>query len=300
MSKTLVSGGCGFIGSHLVDRLIKEGHEVTVIDDLSTGHKENLNNKARFIRSDVAYWMDNFSEFASSEYVFHLAALPRVIPSINNPILTNHNNVNGTLGVLMAAKECGVIKRVIFMSSSAIYGNSNPPSIETNEPDFLNPYALTKYFGEQYCRLFTKLYGIDTVSLRGFNIYGNRMDPEGDYATAIAIFMNQKAKGEPMTIIGDGEQRRDFIHVDDVVDANIMAMKKDKDFNGDVINIGYGKSYSINELTKMIGGKTVNIPEKKGEARETLADITRAAKYLDWSPKISLKDGLKMLDLSTI
>ncbi len=290
----IVTGGAGFIGSHLIDRLIDDDHQVTIIDNLSTGFRRNLNPRAEFIKEDIINLERIRKYFKDKDYVFHLAALPRIQPSIENPYLTHENNITGTLNILLAAKNYK-IKKVIYSASSSCYGTNKPPLKENDMPHCLNPYAVSKYTGEVYCRLFSDLYNLDTVSLRYFNVYGSRADPAGDYATVIPIFLRQKANNQPLTIVGDGKQKRDFTYIDDIVEANIKAMNYQGKLKGEVINIGTGKNYSINQLAKMIGGKVVHLPPRLGEAKATLADNTKALKILKWKPKISLKQGLKMI-----
>ncbi len=292
MPKYLVTGGAGFIGSNLVDALIKNGMSVTVIDNLSTGKKENINPKAKFIKADICNLKKIQPYFKNINGVFHVAALPRVQPSILNPLAPNEANVTGTLNVLWAAK-IAKIKRVVYSSSSSVYGNSKIlPFKETLKPNPLSPYALQKFIGEEYCKLFSKLYGIETVSLRYFNVYGPRMIKSGAYVTAIKIFLGQRERGEPLTIAGNGKQTRDFTHVLDVVNANILAMQNYKIRAGETLNIGPGKSYSINKIAKMIGGKTIRIPPRT-EPRHTLADNTLAKKLLGWRPKENLEKTIK-------
>lgn len=292
--RMIVTGGAGFIGSHLIDRLIDDDHQVTIIDNLSTGFRRNLNPRAEFIKEDIINLERIRKYFKDKDYVFHLAALPRIQPSIENPYLTHENNITGTLNILLAAKNYK-IKKVIYSASSSCYGTNKPPLKENDMPHCLNPYAVSKYTGEVYCRLFSDLYNLDTVSLRYFNVYGSRADPAGDYATVIPIFLRQKANNQPLTIVGDGKQKRDFTYIDDIVEANIKAMNYQGKLKGEVINIGTGKNYSINQLAKMIGGKVVHLPPRLGEAKATLADNTKALKILKWKPKISLKQGLKMI-----
>lgn len=294
IKKCLVTGGAGFIGSHLVDRLIKDGCSVTIIDNLSTGYKRNLNSRAKFIRADIKKLSQIKKHFSGQEFVFHLAAIPRIQPSIKDPFLTNDNNITGTLNVLFASSKAGV-KRVIYSASSSCYGTNNPPLREDDKPHCLNPYAVSKYTGEIYCKLFSELYGLDTINLRYFNVYGQRMDNQGDYSTVIAIFLRQKKRGEPLTIVGDGRQKRDFTYVDDVVEANIKAMEYKKKFKGEIINIGTRENYSINQLAKIIGGKNVHIPMRPGEAKSTLADNSKAWKILEWRPKVKLEEGIQKI-----
>lgn len=294
MSKVLVTGGAGFIGSHLVDRLLEAGHEVVVIDDLSTGRQQNLNPKAQFTKADIADYDAIAPQFAGVEAVFHLAARARIQPSIQHPLQSNASNITGTLNVLWAAKNAGV-KKVIYSASSSAYGDQPTlPLKESMAPKPKSPYALQKWVGERYCALFDELYELSTVSLRYFNVYGLRQLVDGPYATVIGIFLDQVAEGKPMTIVGDGEQRRDFTYVSDVVEANLLAWQKDVR-SGEVINIGTGKNYSVNELAGLIGGPTINLPPRPGETKVTLAQVTKAKKLLGWEPKITLEEGVAEL-----
>ena len=287
--KCLVTGGAGFIGSNLVDRLIDEGIEVIVIDNLSTGKKENINPKAKFIACDIAQTKMDFliKQIEGVDVLFHLAALARVQPSIDDPIPFNEVNINGTLNVLFAAYKAGV-KKVVYSASSAAYGDAEKmPQLETDPTNPLSPYGLQKYVGEQYCKMFSQVYGLDTVSLRYFNVYGERMLLEGAYCLVLGIFARQMLEGKPLTINNDGEQRRDFTYVGDVVNANILAAHHKDKLNGDVINIGNGDNYSVNEVVKMYGGQST-AGQKVLEPFETLADITKAKKVLGWEPKGNL------------
>lgn len=292
MSKCLVTGGAGFIGSHLVDALIERGHKVSVIDNLSTGKRENLNCRAEFHEVDIRGFEKIRPIFNGVDFVFHLAARPRIPLSIQDPISSNENNLNATLNVLVAARDAKV-KKVIYSSSSSIYGDQKElPARETMSPQPLNPYGLQKYVGELYCKIFSELYGLPTVSLRYFNVFGPRALLEGAYATVVGIFLRQKRDGEPLTIIGDGEQTRDFTYIKDVVRANIMAVESPVG-KGEALNIGAGHNYSINHLAKIIGGETVNIPQRPGEIKHSLADTALAEKVLGWQPKYNLESGLK-------
>ncbi|MFY9457534.1 MAG: SDR family oxidoreductase [Candidatus Spechtbacterales bacterium] len=298
---TLVTGGAGFIGSNLVQRLVSDGHQVTVVDNLSTGKRENLpagqaglHKNAEFFELDISDLDAIKPTFEGKDIVFHVAALPRLTRSIEDPASTFKSNVTGTLNVLLAARDAGV-KRVVYSASSSAYGFQDKlPLCETMPPKPLNPYGLSKYVGEELCREFTNFYGLDTISLRYFNVYGPRMDMEGDYATVIGKFLRLKSSGQPLTIIGDGKQTRDFTNVDDVVRANILASQVDKG-GGEVINIGAGDNHSVQEIADLIGGGHVYIPERPGEVRDTLADISKAKRILGWEPKVSLKDGINQL-----
>ena len=241
--KCIVTGGAGFIGSNLVDRLIDDGHEVMVIDDLSTGKKENINKLAKFYHKDLTEMRreSDFSIFEGVDIVFHMACLARVQPSIENPHLYHDKNVNGIVNVLEGCRKYG-ISRLVFSSSSSVYGDAEEvPTSENCKLNPMSPYALHKLIGEQYCKLYSELYGIDTVSLRYFNVYGDRQPTEGAYCLVMGIFAGQRLNNQPMTIRGDGEQRRDFTHVDDVVDANVRCMEyTSAEFKGDIYNIGNG------------------------------------------------------------
>lgn len=289
----LVTGGAGFIGSHLVDELVKQGHKIKIIDNLSTGRKEHLNPGAEFFELDIREFEKIRPVFDGVEAVFHLAAQPRIQPSIANPRESNGNNIDGTLNVLVAARDAGV-KKVIYAASSSAYGLSPKlPLTEDAPADCLNPYSLQKYVGELYMKLFYRLYKLNTVCLRYFNVYGPRQPLEGAYATVIGIFLRQKAKGEPLTIVGDGGQTRDFTYVGDIVRANILALESEKAGNGEVINIGSGKNYSINQIAAFINNPTVNIPPRPGEARDTLAGIAKAKEMLGWEPRVHIEEGIK-------
>ena len=293
-SKVIITGGAGFIGSHLTDALVKKGLEVHVVDNLSTGKKENLNPRAKFHRVDIRDAVKLKNVFKGARFVFHLAALARVQPSIQDPLTTNDVNTNGTLAVLFAAKESGV-KRVIYSASSSAYGDQKKFPLREDMPaNPLSPYGLQKYIGELYCRLFSQIYGLETISLRYFNVYGPRAVAEGAYTLVIGRFLKQRQLNKPMTIVPSGKQSRDFTHVRDVVRANILAMESDKVGRGEVINIGGGHDRSVNEVAKLIGGPTVFV-EPRLEPRRTLADITRAKELLGWEPQIKFEKGIEEL-----
>lgn len=288
--RALVTGGAGFIGSHIVDRLIDEGHKVVIVDNMSTGKNENINPKAEFWKVDIAdvdeYWEDIFE---GVEIVFHTAAAARVQPSIKNPAKFHNTNVSGTHNLLNQSRKAGV-KRFIFSSSSSVYGNVKElPTSENTELNPMSPYALHKLIGEQYCKLYSELYNIETVSLRYFNVYGNRQVTEGAYCLVMGKFAQQKLNGESMTIRGDGEQRRDFTYVGDVVDANIKCMNYPLELNGDVFNIGNGDNRSVNQIADLIGGDRVNV-EPVIEPKETLADNSKAKRVLGWKTTMKIED----------
>lgn len=289
-----MTGGAGFIGSHLVDALLEAGKEVIVIDDLSGGKRERVDPKATLHVVDIRDYDAIAPLFSGAEYVFHLAALPRVQYSIEHPTETHAVNVNGTLNVLLAAKEAGV-KRVVYSASSSAYGNQETlPLREDMLPAPLSPYGLHKFIGEHYAHVFSEVYGLSTVSLRYFNVYGPRLDPDGAYALVIGKFLKQRSEGGPMTITGDGTQTRDFTHVRDVVRANLLAAESTQVGHGEVVNIGAGRNASINELAHLIGGPVTYIPARL-EPKNTLADNTKARELLGWIPEVALADGIAEL-----
>ncbi len=291
--KCLVTGGAGFIGSHLTDKLIELGHQVVVIDNLMLGKKEFINKKAKFVKADIRDFKKIKKHFVGVDVVFHLAADPRLPVSIEDPIATHEINVTGTINVLEAARQAKV-KKVIFSSSCAAYGEQTVPITEDVEMSPLSPYGLHKLMGEQYCRLYSSLFGVETVCLRYFNVFGPRKLATGSYPMVIPVFLDQKKKGQLLTIVGDGTSTRDYVHVQDVVRANILAWESSVG-DGMSINIGSDKQSSVNEIADLIGGDKKNIPERKGEMKNIQADITRAKKLLKWSPKITLQEGLKEL-----
>jgi len=291
---TLVTGGAGFIGSNLVERLIKDGHRVTIIDNLSTGKRENLHKDAEFFELDIAELDAIKPVFEKKDVVFHIAALPRLTRSIEDPASTFKSNVTGTLNVLLAARDEGA-KRVVYSASSSAYGfQDRLPLSEDMPAKPLNPYGLSKYIGEELCAQFTNFYGLGTISLRYFNVYGPRMDVEGDYATVIGKFLRLKSEGKPLAIIGDGKQTRDFTNVRDVAEANILASQIEGG-GGEVINIGAGSNHSVQEIADIIGGEHAYVSERPGEVRDTLADISKAKKLLGWQPRVSLSEGIAEL-----
>lgn len=292
MAKCLVTGGAGFVGSNMVDALIERGDEVIVIDSLITGFPENVNPQAEFHQADLRNIEEIKPLFQGVDYVFHFAALARVQPSIEDPATANDHNLNGTLNVLVAAKDAGV-KRVVYSASSSAYGDQEKmPTTEDMPAHPLSPYGLQKYVGELYCRLFSEIYGLPTVSLRYFNVYGKRMVLEGAYALVIGIFAREKRKGEPMPITGDGTNRRDYTSVVDVVRANMLAAESEKVGQGEVINIGTGKNYSVNELAAMLGGPTKYIAPRI-EPKISLADNSKARELLGWEPTVNLPEWLE-------
>jgi len=294
-TKVVVTGAAGFIGSHVADALIERGFEVHVVDNLAAGKREHVNKNAVLHRIDVCDFDALQDVILGATYVFHLAALPRVPYSIEYPRETNEVNVGGTLNVLLASQRAGV-KRVIYSASSSAYGDQPVlPLHEKMSADPKSPYGLQKWIGEWYCKVFSgEPYNLPTVSLRYFNIYGPRQDPEGGYALVIGKFLKMKKEGKPMTITGDGKQTRDFTHVSDAVRANLLAMESPRVGRGEVINIGYGKNVTVNEVAKLIGGPVEYIAARI-EPKHTRADRTLAKKLLGWEPTISLEEGIKDL-----
>lgn len=293
MQKVIVTGGAGFIGSNLVDKLINQNVEVIVIDNLSTGFEKNINPKAKLYKLDISKDIELLTiAMENADVVFHLAALARVQPSIEDPQTFNEVNVNGTLNVLFAAHKAGV-KRVVYSASSSCYGNNKTfPTPETESTNPLSPYGLQKYVGEQYCKMFSEVYGLDTVSLRYFNVYGERMSFEGAYKLVIAVFAEQMMQGKPLTITNDGEQKRDFTYVGDVAEANILAALHKGKLKGESFNIGNGNNYSVNEIADMFGGeKTYGV--KVLEPFQTLADNSKAKNILGWIPQGDLHAWIK-------
>jgi len=296
--RAVVTGGCGFIGSHLVDRLIDRGHEVMVIDNESSDAHDEFyyNNEAEYIWYDIADYHLIEHLFEGIDYVFHLAAEARIQPAIENPTLAVRTNVAGTCNVLQASREHGV-KRVMYSSTSSAYGLVNePPLLETMPRDCLNPYSVSKCSGEDLCRMYWDLFGLETIIFRYFNVYGERQPTKGQYAPVIGIFQRQISEGRPMTVVGDGLQTRDYVHVSDVVNANILASQANSpDAIGQVFNIGTGSSHSVIDLADMMGGanaQVVHLEQRPGEARHTAANICKAQRILGWHPEIRLEDWL--------
>lgn len=290
----VVTGGAGFIGSHLADALIERGFDVRIVDNLSGGKMERVNPKAEFIEGDIRNMETVNKAMEGFDYVFHLAALPRVQFSIQNPRETHDVNVNGTVNLLIAAKDCG-IKKFIYSASSSAYGEQKTmPLNEGMKANPISPYGLQKYIGELECAVFSRVYGLPTVSLRYFNVYGPRFEADSPYSLVIGRFLKQRKEGKPMTIVPDGEQTRDFTHVRDVVNANILAMLSEKVGKGEVLNIGAGNNYSVNKIAAMIGGPVVYI-EPRLEPKHTLADNRKAKELLGWEPKVVLEDGIEEL-----
>jgi len=302
MAKILVTGGAGFIGSHLTEALLKQGHLVRVLDNYSTGKRENLIFDKSYpfleiIEGDIREIRVCKEAVKGVEYVFHQAAIPSVQRSIEDPMTTHSVNVNGTLNLLISSKEMEV-KRFIYASSSSIYGDTPTlPKKEDMPPNPLSPYALQKYIGEQYCRLFSNLYGLETVSLRYFNIFGPKQDPTSIYSAVIPRFIDALLEGRSPIIYGDGEQSRDFTYIDNVVEANLLAMEIER-LNGEVINIACGKRTSLNQLLDILKNllglniSAIHEEPRKGDVKHSLADIQKAKMILDYEPQWDTRMGL--------
>jgi UDP-glucose 4-epimerase len=293
----LVTGGAGFIGSHLVERLIGEGHRVTVLDDLSTGRLENLKHikSDRIVvkHVDIAELEKIRPFFEGVEWVFHMAALADIVPSIQQPLKYHHSNVDGTVSVLEASRAAGV-KRFLYTASSSCYGIPDDyPTAESAAIRPMYPYALTKYLGEEIAMHWHKTYKMPVVSLRLFNVYGPRSRTSGTYGAVFGVFLAQKLAGKPYTVVGDGRQTRDFTFVTDVVDAFVTAARSD--VSGRIFNVGSGNTYSVNRLVELLGGEVVYIPKRPGEPDCTFADTRRIQTELGWKAKVSFEQGVKAM-----
>jgi UDP-glucose 4-epimerase len=303
MVKVLVTGGAGFIGANLTEALLKRGHQVRILDNFSTGKRENLvfdesYPSLEIIDGDICDLNLCQRAMKDIEYVFHQAALPSVQRSIEDPLTSHSVNVGGTLNILLAAKNAGV-KRLIYASSSSVYGDTPTlPKREEMPPNPLSPYALQKYVGEQYSRLFYQLYGFETISLRYFNIFGPKQDPNSIYSAVIPRFIDLLLQGRPPVIFGDGEQSRDFTYIDNVVQANLLAMSKEQ-LNGEVVNIACGKRTSLNQLLNILkhilGSKVSPVYQgsRKGDVKHSLADINKGKQFLNYEPQVEIEIGLK-------
>lgn len=293
--KAVITGGGGFIGSHIADALVAKGFDVHVIDTFVAGRFEDrINPKVTYHEIDIRDYEKIAPVMRGAAYVFHEAALPRVQFSIENPIETFAVNVDGLVATLKAAHEGGV-RKFVFASSGSVYGDQEiMPLTEDMESQPKSPYGLQKQVGELTCKVWSEVYGLPTVCLRYFNVYGSRMDPNGAYALAVGKFIKQRQEGQSITIWGDGSHSRDFTHVTDVVNANLLAAESPKVGKGEIINIGAGKNRTVNELAAAVGGPTVNEPERL-EPAHALADNRRAKELLGWEPSISLEDGVMEL-----
>jgi nucleoside-diphosphate-sugar epimerase len=300
--KVLVTGGGGFIGSSLVRRLLELGHDVRVLDNFSTGNRRNLVDVAdeiEVVEGELRSYERVHNATRGVEVVFHQGALPSVPRSVQDPLTTGAVNVEGTMNVLLAARDEGV-RRVINASSSSVYGNSGTlPRVETQFPDPISPYAVSKLAGERYCVSFARVYGLETVTLRYFNVFGPNQDPTSQYAAVVPRFIAAVDAGEPVPIYGDGEQSRDFTYVDNVVEANVLAADAD-DASGEVLNIATGTSRSVNALADTIGevlGKPVEreyLDPRTGDVRDSWADVSAAQRMLGWEARIDLDEGLRL------
>jgi UDP-glucose 4-epimerase len=302
--KIIVTGGAGFIGSHLVDRLISMDHKVVVIDNESSEvHSQfyfNSSSNVTYYKLDITDYENTRHLYDGVDYVFHCAAESRIQPAIENPLLAVKTNTLGTATVLQCAREAGV-KRVMYSSTSSGYGLKNVPPLNENMPDdCLNPYSVSKVSGEKLCKMYTDLFGLETFIFRYFNVYGPREPLKGPYAPVVGLFLRQKANGEPLTIVGDGEQRRDFTHVDDVVEANILAMQKEIDYMvymekpfGEVYNVGTGRNHSVIQLARMISDVVKFIPPRPAESRITLANTGKIFETFGWRATKRIEDYIK-------
>jgi UDP-glucose 4-epimerase len=293
--KCLVTGGAGFIGSHIVDSLLAKGHEVVVIDNESSEVHDHFyfNDKATYHKLDIADYQATRSVYDGVDYVFHCAAESRIQPAILNPLLAIRTNTLGTGTVLQCSREAGV-KKIMYSSTSSGYGLVNePPLNETMPDDCLNPYSVSKVSGEKLCKMYIDLFGVKTVMFRYFNVYGNREPLKGPYAPVVGLFLRQHRAGQPLTIVPDGTQRRDFTHVEDVVQANLLAMEVDHEHYGEVFNVGTGTNHSVLELAAMISNNTVEVEPRIGEAYITLANNQKIRNILGWAPTKHIGDYVK-------
>jgi nucleoside-diphosphate-sugar epimerase len=297
----LVTGGAGFIGSHLAERLVQEGRRVRIIDNLTTGKRENIElflPGVEFIPGDIRDLELVRRAMDGVDYVLHQAAIPSVPRSVMDPLATNTSNVDGTLNVLFAAQEAEV-KRVIYASSSSVYGDSPVlPKSEEMLPEPCSPYAVSKLAGELYCQAFYRVYGLETVALRYFNVFGSRQDPDSQYAGVVPKFVRLLLHGDPPTIFGDGEQSRDFTYVDNVVDANLLAVEAEG-VSGEVFNIACGERLTVNSLAAMLGDligakhRPIYAPPRAGDVRHSVADVAKATTLLGYTPAVTVREGLK-------
>jgi UDP-glucose 4-epimerase len=285
----LVTGGAGFIGSHICDELVARGHQVRVLDDLSQGHRDYLPEGVEFIEGSIVDLDVCRDAVDGIDGVFHLAAMSKVAPSIEKIEFCTEQNILGTQNILIASRDAEV-QKLVYSGSSTYYGNQSPPQTTDMLPECLNPYALSKYVGEQFCELFTRLYGFPTIALRYFNVYGPRQPRTGAYALVLGIFLEQLSRGEPLTIHGDGSQERDFVHVKDVVAANLRAFESNA--SGVVLNVGSGVTYSIKYLADAVSRDQLYAPRRRGDAEVTLANIDRTSELIGWRPEIPFDDGL--------
>lgn len=290
----LVTGGAGFIGSHIVDKLLQLGHQVICVDNESAECHEQFywNDNANNYKIDICDYESMESIFTKIDAVFHVASDARIQPAILNPKRSIENNVIGTLNMLELSRKNNV-QKFVYSSTSSAYGKKSAiPNVETQPSDPLTPYSTAKVFGENLCRVYNSLYSVNTISFRYFNVYGDRQPLKGQYAPVIGLFQKQKNNNQALTIVGDGTQRRDFTHVSDIVEANILALSMSDGF-GEVYNVGYGKNYSILEIADMISDKIEFIPPRPGEVDQTLSNTDKFKSKTKWNPKVSLSDWIK-------
>ncbi len=298
--KAIITGGAGFIGSHLTEALLNKGFEVVIIDNLSTGRKQNIeqflsNPKLTFVEADINDRDSIKKFFKDTDYVFHMAALADIVPSIVNPTEYHKANVDGTLNILEVVREvCPNLKKFLYTASSSCYGiPDNYPTSEGAEIRSEYPYAVTKYLGEEIALSWSKIYKLPVVSLRLFNVYGPKSRTSGTYGAVFGVFLAQKLANKPFTVVGDGKQTRDFTFVTDVVSAFITAAESD--LSGEIFNVGSGNTYSVNKLVELLGGEITYIPKRPGEPDCTYADTSKIRKKLNWNPKVSFEQGVKIL-----
>lgn len=294
-NKIIVTGACGFIASHLIDALVDLDYEVFGIDDLSAESNERFyyNDKALYSHNDINdLLLINYNIFKECKCIFHLAAESRIGPAIKNPIKAVKTNVLGTTVLLEIARQFG-IEKFIYSSTSSVYGlDCELPTAESSSINCLNPYSASKFGGEEMVRMYSKMYGLDTCIFRYFNVFGERSPTKGQYAPVIGIFLKNLKDNKPLQIVGDGEQCRDFVHVQDVVHANLLALHHCKPIMGDVFNVGTGQSYSIYDISTYISNRIEHIPARAGDAQDTLANITKIKKVLGYKPTINVKDWI--------
>ena len=295
--KSIVTGGAGFIGSNLVDRLVEEGHKVIVIDNFVSGKKDNLSHHSKknvkIIKSDISNNRKLYKHFKGVNYVFHLAGLAEIVPSIENPRKYFMNNTLGTLNILEAAKQVK-IKKFIYAASSSCYGTPKKiPTRETDKIDTKHPYAFTKFLGEEAVIKYANFFRMPNISCRFFNVYGPRLNRTSQYGAVFSNFLTQKKRHKPLTIVGNGRQTRDFIHVDDLTNAFVILAKSN--LKNKIYNLGSGKETSINKIASTIGGKKIFISKRPGDPNRSCANISKIKKHIRWQPKISINEGIRRL-----
>ena len=303
MQRIIVTGGAGFIGSHIVDRLVKDGNEVIVIDNESAECNNEFyhNDKAKYYKYDIEDYDLIEPLFKGVDYVFHLAAESRIQPTLDRPVKACMTNIVGTCNILEASRRNG-IKRVMYSSTSSAYGLKNKiPLKETMDRDCLNPYSVTKTGAEDLCKMYYTLYGLETVIFRYFNVYGERQPLKGQYAPVVGLFLEMKKAGKPMTVVGDGLQTRDYTYVKDVVEANMLAMNSNnKKILAEIFNVGTGTNHSVLDLVNMIEGEHVHLPARLGEAQDTLADNTKLITMLNWQPKETIDNWIQKYKMEVV